>query len=82
MVTVLFHPSFKKLFLKIKDPNVKDQVLKQVAKIRDNPEIGKPMRFSRKGTREVYIHSFRLSYLYLKQEEKLVLLDLYHKDER
>jgi hypothetical protein len=40
------------------------------------------MRFSRKGTREIYVAPFRLSYAYLKEEGRLVLPDLYHKDEQ
>jgi mRNA-degrading endonuclease RelE of RelBE toxin-antitoxin system len=51
-------------------------------KILENPEIGKPMRYIRKGTKELYIGSFRLSYAYLKDENKIIFLDLYHKDEQ
>jgi len=51
-------------------------------KLKMNPELGKPMRYSRKGTREVYISPFRLSYFYLKEEDKLIILDLYHKDKQ
>jgi mRNA-degrading endonuclease RelE of RelBE toxin-antitoxin system len=47
-----------------------------------SPESGKPMRYSRKDTREARVHPFRLSYLYTKDEDKIVLLDLYHKDEQ
>ncbi len=78
MVEAVFHPSFKKVFSKIKDRSLKEQLIKQFAKIRDNPEIGKPMRYSRKGTREVYVSPYRLSYIYTK--DKIIFLDLYHKD--
>ncbi len=37
------------------------------------------MRNTRKGTRELYIKPFRLSYVYFKDENKIVLFDLYHK---
>lgn len=40
------------------------------------------MRNVRKGTQEVRIPPFRLSYMYLEQEHKVVFLDLYHKDEQ
>ena len=82
MVTVAFNPSFERVFSKIKDKSLKERIIKQFSKIRDNPETGKPMRYARKGTREVYINPFRLSYIYLKEEEKIVFLDLYHKDEQ
>ena len=62
MVEVIFDPSFKRDFKKIKDKSVKEKIIKQVSKIKENPEIGKPMRFDRKGTRELYIPPWRLSY--------------------
>ena len=54
----------------------------QIEKIIQNPEVGKPMRNVRKGTRELYIKPFRLSYSYIKSEDKIILLDFYHKDKQ
>lgn len=82
MVNVEFDPSFQKLFSKIKDPVLKEKIIKQVAKLKENPDLGKPMMYSRKGTRELYVSPFRLSYLYLKESNKILILDLYHKDEQ
>lgn len=82
MVILDLHPNFKKVFTKIKDKNLKERIIKQLYKIRDNPEIGKPMRYSRKGTREVYIPPFRLSYAYIENEDRVIIFDLYHKDEQ
>jgi mRNA-degrading endonuclease RelE of RelBE toxin-antitoxin system len=82
MLTIDSNPEFLKKIDKIRDNVIKERVKKQVAKIIASPEIGKPMRFSRKGTRELYIPPFRLSYAYLKEENKIVFLDLYHKDEQ
>jgi len=78
VVEVIFDLEFKKDFKKIKDKFVKEKIIKQVSKIKNNPELGKPMRFVRKGTRELYISPWRLSY---KLEENIVyILALYHKD--
>lgn len=82
MVIVEFHPDFQKIFSKIKDHALKQKLIKQFSKIKENPEIGKPVRFSRKGTREVYVAPFRLSYAYLKEENKVIFLDFYHKDQQ
>ena len=82
MVTAEFDPSFQKTFSKIKDSVLKEKIIKQLATLKENPERGKPMRYIRKGTRELYIPPFRLSYLYVKGEDKIVILDLYHKDEQ
>ena len=82
MVTIAYVPSFEKKVRKIKDKSLKIKIKKKILKIIDSPEIGKPMRYSRKGIREVYIPPFRLSYLYIKNDEKIVFLDLYHKDDK
>ena len=76
-----WNPSFEKLFSKL-DSNQKEKVKKQIRKIVENPEVGKPIRYARKGTREVYVKPFRLSYAYISSENKVILLDLYHKDEQ
>ena len=82
MVEVIFDEKFKNLFSKIKDPLTKEKIIKQITKIKENPEIGKPMRFSRKGTREIYTSPFRLSYLYDYAKQVVYILDLYHKDKQ
>jgi len=82
MVKVDFEPRFKKRVQKIKDRQIRERVKGQIAKIVEGPEVGKPMRYTRKGTRELYIPPFRLSYLYLQEEDVIVFLGLYHKDEQ
>lgn len=82
MVTVQFHPSFRGNFSKIKDAQLREKILKQIAKIKNHPDIGKPMRHDRKGSRELYIQPYRLSYLYLREESLVKIIALYHKDEQ
>jgi mRNA-degrading endonuclease RelE of RelBE toxin-antitoxin system len=82
MVKIAFSADFQRTFSKIKDSSLKERILKQVSKICKSPGSGKPMRFSRKGTRELYIAPFRLSYIYLRDEDKIVLLSFYHKDKQ
>jgi len=79
MVTVAYSTRFEKTIKKIKDARLRERIKTQIVKIVNNPEIGKPMRFCRKQTREVYIPPFRLSYLYHKRSDILVFLCLYHK---
>ena len=74
-------PHFEKIFQKL-DNTLKEKIKTQLRKIIENPEIGKPMRYTRKGTREVYIKPFRLSYAYIPEENKIILLNIYHKDEQ
>ena len=82
MLIIERSPIFLSLISKIKNKADEEKVKKQIKKIVENPGIGKQMRYARKGTREVYLGSFRLSYVYLPEENKIIFLDLYHKDEQ
>ena len=82
MVRVDFDEHFIRAISKIKDAAVRRRIEKLIFKIRDNPEIGKPMKHDRKGTREVYLPPCRLSYAYNKLSNTIVLLSFYHKDEQ
>lgn len=68
--------------LKKMDKSILIRVEKLVIKIINNPEIGKPRRYDRKGTRELYLPPFRLNYFYGKDRDILIFLDIYHKDEQ
>ncbi len=82
MVEIFFSDNFKNIFSKIKDSLLKEKIIKQIEKIKENPEIGKPMMYNRKGTRELYIKPFRLAYGYISDENKVIILDFYHKKEQ
>ncbi|MBS3079077.1 type II toxin-antitoxin system RelE/ParE family toxin [Candidatus Pacearchaeota archaeon] len=82
MVEIIYADRFKRTLSKIKDNNLKERVAKQIAKIIENPEIGKPMSYNRKGTRELYVSPFRLSYAFISHQNTIYFLDLYHKDEQ
>ena len=81
MVDIELIPHFQRVLSRI-DKVAREKILKQIEKIKTNPEIGKPMMYSRKGTRELYLSPFRLSYAYIKEENKIIFLDLYHKDKQ
>lgn len=78
MVKVIFIDLFRKKFTKIKDNSIKNKIIKQIEKIEENPELGKPMKYSRKGSRELYVSPYRLSYRV--EGDKVYILDIYHKD--
>ncbi|HLC52950.1 MAG TPA: type II toxin-antitoxin system RelE/ParE family toxin [Candidatus Nanoarchaeia archaeon] len=82
MVNVVFDDHFQRTISKIKDAEVQKSIKNKIRKIVEDPEIGKPMRNVRKGTREVYAGHFRLSYNYHKERETIEFLDFYHKDEQ
>ncbi len=78
MVTVIFDSVFENNFKKIKDSSLKEKIIAQISKTKDNPRAGKPMKYDRKGTRELYISPFRLSYKL--DGDNVYILALYHKN--
>ena len=82
MVTVAYSTRFEKDIRKIRDTSQKERVKAQIIRIVHDPETGKPMRWCRKNTREVYVPHYRLSYCYDKKNDTLVFLSFYHKDEQ
>lgn len=71
--------SFEKDIKHIKDKKTKERIKKQINKIIENPEIGKPLRYSLKGERTIRIKPFRLIYTF--EEDKLILLRFMHRKE-
>lgn len=82
MVRVIYDKKFEKVVSKIKDNSKLEEIKGRIKKIIQNPAIGKPMKNVRKGTREVYVGSFRISYTYYKSKDLIEFLDFYHKDKQ
>ena len=81
-IKVRFVKKFEKKFSKLKNNDLQIKIIKQIEKIKEDPLIGKPMKYERKGTREVYVNSFRLAYAWRKEKLIILMLDIYHKDEQ
>lgn len=79
--TIKYDKNFKKILKKL-DKSIKDRAKKQIIKIIDDPKVGKPMRNVRKGTREVYVKPYRLSYYFDEENDLIIFLDFYHKDKQ
>ncbi len=82
MLEIDYKKGFLKIISKIKNESNKSKIKKQIEKILENPELGKLMMYGRKGTREVYVASYRLAYSYNPSENKITFLDIYHKNEQ
>ena len=82
MVEVIYDKRFQNIVSKIKDTEVQKSIKNKITKIIEDPETGKPMRYGRKGTREVYVGSSRLAYAFYKDRNIVEFLDFYHKDEQ
>lgn len=79
MVTkVVFTESFRKAVHKLKDAAVKERINKQVAEIVQRPDIGKPLKFQKKGDRSVWLPPFRI--IYAIDGDTLFFLDFDKRD--
>ncbi|HIH19370.1 TPA: type II toxin-antitoxin system RelE/ParE family toxin [Candidatus Micrarchaeota archaeon] len=58
----VYTSKFERAVRKIKDEAIKHRVKNQVAEILDRPDMGKPLRFDRKGERSVWVPPFRIIY--------------------
>jgi len=75
---------FIKTLNKIRDASTQEKILKQIKKILENPDVGKPLRHSLKGERTVYIWPHRLIYSVDKNKTTsksvITLLRFEHRD--
>ena len=68
-------PKFIKDIKRLDDFSLK-KIEKQIMKILENPEVGKPLKY-KKGERSLYIKPFRL--VYALRGEELILLKFDHR---
>ena len=74
----VYTEAFKRAVKKIKDGAIKERVKTQVAEILEKPDIGKPLRFERKGERCVWVPPFRI--IYSIEGNTVYLLDFDKRD--
>jgi len=70
--------NFEREVKKIKDKGLKLKLGKQIDKISENPDFGKPLRYDHKGERTIYVKPYRL--LYKVEGDKLILLRFDHRN--
>jgi len=74
---VISTEKFEKEFKKIKDKGLKEKLKKQIVKIIENPDLGKPLRYDLKGEWTIYVKPYRL--IYKVEGDKLILLRFEHR---
>ncbi|MFH0713098.1 MAG: type II toxin-antitoxin system RelE/ParE family toxin [Candidatus Micrarchaeota archaeon] len=60
-----------------KDSSLLEKLRKQIEKILENPEIGKPLRYNLKGERTIYVKPYRI--LYAFDDKNIYLLRFEHR---
>lgn len=75
---IIWTQRFEQEFKKIKDRTTQDKIEKQIVKIKNNPNFGKPLRYNLKGERTIYVKPYRL--LFKIEGDKLILLRFEHRN--
>ena len=68
---------FEKDVRKLGDKRTKERIDAEVKRIRENPEVGKPLGYGLKGERSVRISPYRL--IYTRVDNSLILLRFEHR---
>lgn len=77
MVEVIVTATFRRAVDKIKHAEIKERVKKQIQKIVELPDAGKPLRYDFKGARSLRVPPFRIIYAF--HEGRLYLLNFEHR---
>ena len=59
---IIFSDEFRKDYKKIKDKSTRLKIIKQLKKLSENPEIGKPLKYNLKNHRSVRVTPYRIIY--------------------
>lgn len=57
---------------RVRDKGLKEKLQKQIDKIAENPNFGKPLRYDLRGEWSIYVKPYRL--IYKVEGDKLILL--------
>jgi addiction module RelE/StbE family toxin len=76
---IVWTHKFEQDFKKIRDKGTQEKLEKQLRKITENPESGKPLRYALRGEWSIYVKPFRL--IYKVEGSKLILLRFEHRKE-
>ncbi len=74
---IVYTEKFERDVRKIRDSALKEKLGKQISKITENPEFGKPLRYGLKGEWTIYVKPYRL--IYAVQGDRLILLRFEHR---
>jgi len=68
---IIFSDDFRKEFKKIKDKITRLKIIKQLRKLSERPEAGKPLKYDLKNHRSVRVTPFRI--IYRIEQDKIII---------
>jgi mRNA-degrading endonuclease RelE of RelBE toxin-antitoxin system len=72
---IIFSDEFKKEYKKVKDKLTRIRIIKQLKKIAEEPEAGKPLQHDLKNHRSVRVTPYRIIYRIDKEQLIIVCFD-------
>jgi len=74
---IIWTQKFEQDFKKIRNRATQEKLEKQIRKITEDPNFGKPLRYGLRGEWSIYVKPFRL--IYKVEGERLILLRFEHR---
>jgi addiction module RelE/StbE family toxin len=74
---IVYTEKFERDVKKVRDSSLKGRLEKQVRKISENPEFGKPLKYGLKGEWTIRVPPYRL--IYAVRGDRLILLRFEHR---
>ena len=74
---IIWTQKFEQDFKKIRNSATQEKLEKQIRKITEDPNFGKPLRYGLRGEWWIYVKPFRL--IYKVEGENLILLRFEHR---
>jgi mRNA-degrading endonuclease RelE of RelBE toxin-antitoxin system len=68
---IIFSDEFRKEFRKIRDKTTRLRIIKQLKKLANEPESGKPLKYELKNHRSIRVPPFRI--IYRLTEDKIII---------
>ena len=68
---IIFSDEFRRDFKRIKDKTTRLRIIKQLKKLSENPETGKPLKYNLKNHRSVRVTPFRI--IYRIERDKIII---------
>ena len=75
--TIVYTQKFERDVKKIRDGLLKERLAKQIRKVAEDPEVGKPLRYGLKGEWTIRVPPYRL--IYAVQGDRLELPRFEHR---
>ena len=76
---IIFSDEFRRDFKKIKDKTTRLKIIKQLRKLSENSEVGKPLKYDLRNHRSIRVTPFRI--IYRIEQDKIIINCFDHRED-